>query len=250
MRLVHAPPILHTHAHRMRAFANGQLELVLGEYAASTCNGALRLRPLHRARSIGRLSRSQTALLAMRGCALNQPENSSQLRLARPHELLLSRWPSALSKLPEQDYPAYLVGVGTDRFGRPCWLQPTAAKRWLQMQHAAAVDQIELELVSGFRSVSYQRGIWQRKLARGQSIEEIAQVSAPPGRSEHHSGRAVDLASGEGLVLEQTFARTKAYRWLKRHASRYGFVETYPRKNPYGIVAEPWHWCWERCGVS
>ncbi len=236
--------MLGSRSQRQRALANGRLELVLGEFAVIEINGSLRLRPLHHNRVIRRTSRSQAALLKLYRSALKQPANGLQLELAQRPKGAVLYSQSVPSKLPEQPYPAYLVNVGLDRFSRPCRMQPTAAKRWLQMQCAATDDRIKLELVSGFRSVSYQSAIWERKLARGLSIEEIARVSAPPGRSEHHSGRAVDLASGEGPVLEQSFARTPAYRWLKRNASRFGFVESYPRKNPYGIIAEPWHWCW------
>lgn len=245
-RLVRTLPMLGSRSQRQRALANGQLELVLGEFAALEIDGALRLRPLHHNRVIRRTSRSQMALLKLRSSALKQPANGLQIGPAQRPEAAVQYSQSAPSKLPEQPYPAYLVNVGLDRYSRPCRMQPTAAKRWLRMQRSALDDQIELELVSGFRSVGYQSAIWARKLARGLSLEEIAQVSAQPGRSEHHSGRAVDLASGEGPVLEQSFARTPAYRWLKRNASRFGFVESYPRKNPYGIIAEPWHWCSHR----
>ena len=34
------------------------------------------------------------------------------------------------------------------------------------------------------------------KLARGQSAEEVLRINAPPGYSEHHSGRAADRYRG------------------------------------------------------
>ena len=34
-----------------------------------------------------------------------------------------------------------------------------------------------------------------------------------------------------------------AYRWLRQHAGQFGFVESYPRDNKFGVIAEPWHWC-------
>ncbi|HVT32680.1 MAG TPA: D-alanyl-D-alanine carboxypeptidase family protein, partial [Rhodanobacteraceae bacterium] len=38
--------------------------------------------------------------------------------------------------------------------------------------------------------------------------------------------------------------RSPAFAWLKRHASRFGFRLSYPRRNRHGIAYEPWHWCW------
>jgi D-alanyl-D-alanine carboxypeptidase len=94
--------------------------------------------------------------------------------------------------------------------------------------------------------VARQTLIVRRKLARGQHIEEILKVSAIPGCSEHHTGRALDLGSPDHLKLEPSFARTAAYRWLRRRAGAFGFRLSYPRNNPQGIAFEPWHWCWQK----
>jgi len=242
-RLRPSLPLLGSLSERLRAFRSGRLELVLAEFAARMNRGGIELRKLHQARPDPRGQKRSDALLRLH-CrrALNTPVDGAAITQAgSPARPLLA---GSDSRLPNQSYPAYLVIVGHDRFGRACRLQPNAAKAWLRLHQAAIADGIELDLVSGFRSIAYQNGIWRRKLARGQSIAQIGQVSALPGRSEHHSGRALDLASGDGPVLEQDFAQTAACRWLKRNAHRYGFVESYPRNNPYGIVAEPWHWCW------
>ena len=74
------------------------------------------------------------------------------------------------------------------------------------------------------------------KLARGQSIDEILSVSAPPGYSEHHSGRAVDVTTDGVRPLELEFEGTAAFTWLSRHAGRFGFSLSYPRQNPYGYL--------------
>lgn len=139
--------------------------------------------------------------------------------------------------------PRRLLETGHDRFGRVLRLEPATAQAFERLRQAASADGIAIDVVSGFRSPGHQAAIWQRKLAAGQSLRRIARVSAPPGRSEHHSGRALDLASGPGPVLESSFARTDAYRWLRRHAGRFGFVESYLPGNALGVMAEPWHWC-------
>jgi D-alanyl-D-alanine carboxypeptidase len=123
-------------------------------------------------------------------------------------------------------------------------LAPPAAKAWERMQSAAAADGAMLLPLSAFRSVARQTTIIRRKLARGQKIADILRVSALPGCSEHHTGRALDLGAPGHLKLEVSFARTREFRWLQRHASRFGFFLSYPRRNPHGISYEPWHWCW------
>ncbi len=102
--------------------------------------------------------------------------------------------------------------------------------------------EIELLLVSAFRSVDYQRSIFDRKLAQGVPLDDILRVNAAPGYSEHHTGRAVDIATRGCPPLTEAFETTDAFEWLTRNAGRFGFEMSYPRDNPYGIAYEPWHW--------
>lgn len=144
--------------------------------------------------------------------------------------------------LPLQPEPETLVEVSPGRTERRHWLEPEAAARWARMEAAAEGDMIRLVLVSAWRSVEYQQGLIQRKLDRGQSIDDILRVNAAPGYSEHHSGRAVDLGVAGEPPLTEDFERTAAFRWLSRNAERFGFALSYPRDNAHGIVYEPWHW--------
>jgi D-alanyl-D-alanine carboxypeptidase len=140
--------------------------------------------------------------------------------------------------------PRGLACVGHDIHDRPQWLAPRAASAFARMREAAAADGVELQLVSSFRSADYQLGILRRKLERGQTIAEILRVSAAPGYSEHHSGRAVDLTTPGFAALEEEFEHSTAFTWLITNAARFGFALSYPRDNPHGIAYEPWHWCW------
>lgn len=137
-----------------------------------------------------------------------------------------------------------LESVGLDIYQREQYLIPAAAKAWRTLQAEAWRAGIELQLVSAFRSVDYQRGIIERKLASGQSMEQILDVSAVPGYSEHHTGRAVDLTTPGVDVLTEAFETTAAFAWLTEHAGEYGFVMSYPRGNSCGYAFEPWHWCY------
>jgi D-alanyl-D-alanine carboxypeptidase len=153
-------------------------------------------------------------------------------------------------RLRSQREPRRLVGIGPDIHGRPQWLQPRAASAYRALCAAAARDDIELQVVSAFRSIRRQLEIIQRKLAGGQRIDEILRVSAAPGYSEHHTGRCVDLTTPGFLALEEEFELSPAFVWLEQNARRFGFVLSYPRGNGYGIAYEPWHWCWHANPIS
>jgi D-alanyl-D-alanine carboxypeptidase len=138
--------------------------------------------------------------------------------------------------------PAALAFAGYDRYRRPLWLTRGAARAWQALRTAAAREGIVLDAISGYRSHDYQLGIFERKRARGQSVEDILTVNAAPGYSQHHSGRALDLGTPGEPPAEESFEQTPAFAWLSRHAGDFGFVMSYPRGNPHGIVYEPWHW--------
>jgi D-alanyl-D-alanine carboxypeptidase len=135
-----------------------------------------------------------------------------------------------------------LVDVGPNLVGRMQRLAPGAAVSWQAMQAAARADAITLLIVSGFRSIEYQAGLIRRKIEAGQSLSDILSVSAAPGFSEHHTGRAIDIASPGSRPLTEEFEGSEAFAWLVQHAHRFGFAMSYPRGNPQGFDYEPWHW--------
>ena len=89
---------------------------------------------------------------------------------------------------------------------------------------------------------AYQAGLIRKKLDAGQEVTEILTVNAAPGYSEHHSGRAVDIASPGSRPLTEEFEASEAFGWLEKRAKEFDFSLTYPRDNRYGFVYEPWHW--------
>jgi D-alanyl-D-alanine carboxypeptidase len=147
--------------------------------------------------------------------------------------------------LVRQREPRLLALAGIDVAQRECWLLPRVARRFVALQRAAAVDGIALQLVSGFRSAAYQARILERKRARGATMASILAVNAAPGYSEHHGGRAVDLAMPGHPTIEEGFEHSPAFTWLTKHAARFRLRLSYPRDNPHGIVYEPWHWYFE-----
>jgi D-alanyl-D-alanine carboxypeptidase len=151
--------------------------------------------------------------------------------------------------LPLQTEARQLRTAGKDIFKRPARMTSATASAWTRMRAAARADGETLQLVSAFRSPSYQAGIVRRKLEQGQNINTILEVSAAPGFSEHHTGRALDLTTTGEDPLETSFEHTSAYGWLLERAAAFGFRQSYPRGNIHGIAFEPWHWFYER-GIS
>jgi len=147
---------------------------------------------------------------------------------------------------PLFDEARELIEVGPNLVGRMQRLTPLAARQWAAMVAAAAGENVILLMVSGFRSVDYQAGLIRNKIAAGQLIADILKVNAAPGFSEHHTGRAVDIATPGSRPLTEDFENTAAFEWLHRKAADFGFGMSFPRGNEWGISYEPWHWCWNR----
>jgi zinc D-Ala-D-Ala carboxypeptidase len=138
---------------------------------------------------------------------------------------------------------ADLVVAETGDNGKEHLLVPPAASAWRAMKTSALADGIVIDIVSAFRTIDRQAEIVRAKMEKGLSLESILCVSAPPGYSEHHSGRAIDVTTDGVRPLEQEFEHTRAYRWLSANAHRFGFVLSFPPNNRYGYAYEPWHWC-------
>lgn len=124
-------------------------------------------------------------------------------------------------------------------------LHNAAAQKFTQMQAAAIANGVLLTPISAFRSVSEQDYLFFRvKEQRVQRTAKRAEVSAPPGYSEHHTGYAIDIGDGKApsANLNVKFENTAAFRWLQANAARYSFELSFPQDNPQGISYEPWHW--------
>lgn len=143
---------------------------------------------------------------------------------------------------PIFDEATDLVEVGPNLVGRMQSLEREAAARWIEMQAGAGEDGTLLLIVSGYRSIDYQARLIRKKLNAGQSVSEILGVNAAPGHSEHHTGRAIDIATPGSRPLTEEFEGSDAFRWLEENAGRFGFLMSYPRNNPAGFIFEPWHW--------
>jgi D-alanyl-D-alanine carboxypeptidase len=134
--------------------------------------------------------------------------------------------------------------------GRAFYLTPAAAEAWTTMKAAASLDAIEIHIVSAYRSVNRQIELIRQKLNAGRPLDDILKLLAPPGCSEHHTGRAVDIGTGDVRPVDPGFALTPAFSWLSAHAHRFGFELSFPQGNVFGYVYEPWHWCFSESAAQ
>ena len=148
-----------------------------------------------------------------------------------------------LGHLPyEEAPPSTLTSITADGRVR---LRSAAAIKFQQMQADAKSEGVILVPVSGFRSIEAQeRLFFAVKEQRVQNATKRAEVSAPPGYSEHHTGYTVDIGDGNAPAthVSSSFANTPAFRWLQANAAKYSFEMSFPPNNEQGISYEPWHW--------
>lgn len=165
------------------------------------------------------------AILATARAALVQPE------VARAPEPVIE-----IHDAEQQDDPSWTLDAEpVERIGfrhgrrhvvEVVPLGPTAveveirtARAFLDMRAAAAQDGVELRLESGFRTVEQQRELY-RAWRKGHGNK-----AARPGKSNHQSGRALDIA---------VKSVPGALAWLEENAASFGFKRT--------VKSEPWHW--------
>ncbi|MHB1543425.1 MAG: M15 family metallopeptidase [Gammaproteobacteria bacterium] len=141
--------------------------------------------------------------------------------------------------------PPFWVETGLDRGGRPIWLEWNASRAFKRLTEAAQGDGVPIVVISAYRSNVHQARLIQRQLERGVVLDTVLGRIAPPGYSEHHTGRALDLScADEDEPLTESFEATILFDWLSRHAGHFGFRLSYPRNNCLGFIYEPWHWAY------
>jgi D-alanyl-D-alanine carboxypeptidase len=102
-------------------------------------------------------------------------------------------------------------------------LRTSAAASLERMAAAARADGVALVVSSCYRSAEYQKTVYER-IVRELGQEAADRESAPPGRSQHQLGLAVDFGS-----ISDDFADTPASRWLEANGSRFGWSLSFPR---------------------
>ena len=149
--------------------------------------------------------------------------------------------------LPSDYIPAGLVKVDlkfdTIVESEKNYLRSEAAAQLEKMVADARKKKVVITGVSGYRSYARQEEVFNES-AEQNGKEHADKFCALPGSSEHQTGLAVDVSTPEiGNVLEQSFADTRAGRWVERNCYKYGYVIRYPKGKSKitGYNYEPWH---------
>lgn len=122
-------------------------------------------------------------------------------------------------------------------------LRKEAASALEELFFAAQEENIMLYAVSGYRSYSTQKALFDNK-SRSVGVEKANLLVAKPGQSEHQTGLAMDVSvKSIGFVLEEYFQNTAEAEWLKVNAHKYGFIIRYEEDTTEitGYSFEPWH---------
>ena len=145
--------------------------------------------------------------------------------------------------LPD-NYDLHLDVIG----GSQIKMDADVASFFNKMYIDASKDGIILTPFSGYRTISFQRKLFENKVAEimiADNIEEKKAVKKAlksvnvPATSEHNAGLAVDIIS-----RDVSFADTEEYAWLYSNAHKYGFILRYPegKEKITGVEYKPYHW--------
>lgn len=118
------------------------------------------------------------------------------------------------------DLAQYLVGGAATRADSLSGLNPEFSSALAQMFANAPPG---LQIKSAYRSPELQAQLWDQALAKYGDPEIADNWVAPPGRSQHGHGNAVDLGFGDDA----------ARAWAHANAGNYGLA--------FPLANEPWH---------
>lgn len=137
--------------------------------------------------------------------------------------------------LPSNYVPAGMTSVGGVS------LRPEASQAMVDLQKSAAAAGYSVGALSGYRSFAEQTSTYNGFVSQD-GTADADRYSARPGHSEHQTGLAVDLGTGE-CDLEACFGNTPTGKWLAQNAYKYGFIIRYPegKESITGYQYEPWH---------
>lgn len=137
-----------------------------------------------------------------------------------------------------------------------------------QMKAAAALQGIDLKVVSSYRSYAHQNRIWERKynrfresgLSPAASISKIIEYSTMPGTSRHHWGTDLDIIDGTPTVTGDVLVPSKFHgtgpfcmmkEWMDENAARFDFYLVYTdAADRKGFKYEPWHYSYAPLSIG
>ena len=122
-------------------------------------------------------------------------------------------------------------------------LKSDAYEAYLKLYKDAKAEGFNLKVCSAYRTYETQRSLYASSVnSMGKETANIR--SAYRGRSEHHTGYAIDVTSESmGWGLKQDFADYPDGAWINEHCAEYGFIIRYPKDKTdiTGYDYEPWH---------
>lgn len=94
-----------------------------------------------------------------------------------------------------------------------------------------------LGVISAHRTYDYQITLFGNKIAKQGGVANRQKMSAIPGFSQHHTGKAFDIFSVEGSWWDNN---SDVKKWVYDNVGSYGFKGSYFKKGPLRSI-EPWH---------
>lgn len=100
-------------------------------------------------------------------------------------------------------------------------------------------------VLSGYRSYSYQKNVFDRNM-NGMTLEESQNTitdTAYPGYSEHQTGLCADLWDTRYDPTVNPFTDDATFEWLTNNAWKFGFILRFPsgKEQTTGYSYESWH---------
>ncbi|MEG2457379.1 MAG: M15 family metallopeptidase [Bacilli bacterium] len=143
--------------------------------------------------------------------------------------------------LPEDYEPNDLVKISSDKTFKEEYIKSNVLSSINKMFDDAKKDNINMYIVSGYRTSSYQEKLYN-KYVLNDGVLKADTYSARKRHSEHETGYAIDITSSNGSLDD--FINTKEYTYLLDHAHLYGFIQRYTKEkeNITGYKCEPWHY--------
>lgn len=121
------------------------------------------------------------------------------------------------------------------------------------MQDMFSLGYKDTYVTSAYRSYNYQEWLFydyyvQNLVNNGMSYDnayaEVLKDTALPGQSEHQTGLCVDFTTKSIGTVDNIFAETEVFSWLKENSWKYGFILRYPedKESITGYMYESWHY--------
>lgn len=139
------------------------------------------------------------------------------------------------NRLPDGWVPSDLVSIGGGHS-----LRSEAANACNSMQSAAAAEGIGMNVVSTYRTQSYQQSLYDNYFA--QDPQGAPLYSAQARTSEHELGLAIDISYD--AQLHDDLQKSSLGIWMANNGYQFGFIMRYP-ENKTDITKymfEPWHY--------